>query len=177
MRQSIVRNLLVSTQLGVARLIPEDGIQPQTIQRVKQLGFFGITFILIVVILACLGGAGLWVKTKINVLENEKLTLKVQNEQLVADNARILEVNKSNVFIIDKLNKDKERSNKIVSELKVQRQKDMTNLANLRTSIRQIIKNDPTQDGSLSPVLRQTLQNILDRRNPPAPVVKKGDEK
>jgi hypothetical protein len=176
MRQSVVRNLLVSTQLGIAKLLPEDGIQPQTIQRVKQLGFFGFTFILIVVILACLGGAGLWVKTKINVLENEKLTLQVQNEQLVADNARILEVNKNNVFIIEQLNKDKDRGNKIVTELKAQRKKDAMTLANLRKSIRDIIKNDPSQDGEISPVLKQTLQSILDNRFP-APVEKKGDAK
>jgi len=176
MRQSTVRNLLVSTHLRVAKLLPEDGIQPQTVQRIKQLGFFGFTFILIVVILACLGGAGLWVKTKINVLENEKLTLQVQNEQLVADNARVLEVNKNNTFIIEQLNKDKERGNQIVTELKAQRKKDATTLANLRKSIRDIIKNDPSQDGEVSPVLKQTLQSILDNRFP-KPVEKKGDAK
>lgn len=178
MRQSIVRNLLVTAQLKVIPLLPENGIKPQTKQRLKQLGFFGFTFILIVVILACLGGAGLWVKTKINALENEKLELKVANEQLVAENARFLEINKNNEFVISQLKKDKERGDKIVTELRAARQKDATTLNGLRTSIRKIIKNDPSQDGELSPVLKKTLQGILERRfPPPPPPVKKGESK
>lgn len=172
MRQSITRNLAIKSQLKMISMSENvRAHKPEIKQQLKQIGSFAFIFIMIVVLLGCIGGAALWVKNKINNLEKEKLELTVANKDLVAENSRILEVNKANVFIIDQMTRDKSRADRIVTELKQQRQKDALTLNNMRESIRRIIKNDPSKDGTVSPVLTQTIQSIIDTRYPSTPTV------
>lgn len=177
MKQSVLRNLKVSTQLTVLSLFEKEDIGKIERKPIisNQMGFFGITFILIVVIMLALGGATLWVKNKVDTLEREKLELKVTNEELIAANARITEINERNVLTISQLLSDKKRGDVIVNQLKSERQKYEETLASLRKKVKVTVKNDPTKDGPIAPVLRDTIQDILNTRYPP--LVKKDDKK
>lgn len=177
MKQSRILNLKVSTQLLVSSLFDER--TPHIVEekvkrpsRVKEIGSFVFSFILILIIMAALGGAGLWIKNKINILEKEKLELQVSNEQLLAENVVLIQTNERNVLTISQLLSDKKRGDQIVVQLKGQLKEDGATLTNLRKRLRQIVKNDPTQDGAVSPVLRQAIEEIQLKRYP-----KSGDKK
>lgn len=132
----------------------------------KQNGFIfgGFQMYAILGIIALVIAAGGTLYFKFNSLNDQIEELTTKNSALVTENTMLIEVNKKNSEVISQLNNDKARAEKITSDFRIQKARDNAEMERLRDAIQTIIRNDPSMNGPISPILKNTIQQILNLR-------------
>lgn len=134
----------------------------------KQQGFIfaGFQMYAIMAIVALVIAAAGTLYFKFNSLNGQIEELTVKNSALVTENAMLNEINKKNAEVITRLNDDKKRAEKLTADFRIQKARDNAELEKLRDAIQTIIKTDPSMNGTISPILKKTVEQILNLRAP-----------
>lgn len=130
----------------------------------KQNGFLqGIQLYIGIAIVAVVLGLAYGIYHKISVLQEENKTL-TENNKILKDNLSEAEaLNKEAAQTIKQLQADAEASNKALDDLRIQKQRDNKELSTLRGVIGKQ-RGNPQFDGTVSPVLKNTIDSIQTSR-------------
>lgn len=113
---------------------------------------------------------GVWLK--IASLNSTISDLKTTNKNLADENAQLVLSNETNVKTIESLKTQKKDIEKALDDLRIQKARDNKELSKLRGDIDTIVKADPTKNGTVSPILKDTI-NIIQNSHKPKVEVKK----
>ena len=108
--------------------------------------------------------------SKIDGLETEKAALISSNKILQSNNdilkensQRFATANESNLSTVKALINDRAVSQKIINDLATAAARDKSQIDGLNTKLQDMLK-DPKNDGTLAPVLKETIRNIQNAR-------------
>jgi hypothetical protein len=90
-------------------------------------------------------------------LELKAAKLEKDNSTLKASVETLTKTNEANVKIIEQLGKDKQYADKLVSDLRKEKLKIVTEMNKIRYSIHTRVAKDPSADGPIAPVLKDTI--------------------
>lgn len=111
---------------------------------------------------------GTWLFTTIHSYQTQIAELKVDNDQLTAqvtqlkdDVKNCVNANESNLDTITHLRNDKENAKDAVKQMEKQREQDKKN----NKAILDAIKKAPeSENGTVSPILKNTIKSIIENR-------------
>lgn len=134
----------------------------------KQQGFIGggLNVYIIGILLAILVAGSLFIKLEFDSLKEENKGLIKDKQVLKADNERLIDLIKINEDTIKAMQADKVKSDLIIKNLRIQNGKDAAAMKSLREAIDAQLAADPSSNGSVAPVLKNTINSIQARRAP-----------
>ncbi len=97
-------------------------------------------------------------------LEKEKQKIEKDNAVLKTSVETLTKTNEVNTKTIEQLTKDKKQSDEIIRDLRAQRIRNTEEMNKLRYSITTRVKVDPSLDGPISPILRDTILQLQNKR-------------
>ncbi len=127
----------------------------------KQKGMLDVY--IIGILLAILVAGGLYLKYEFSSLQTENEKLVQDKKTLKEDNDRLILINQNNADVIKQMQDDKIKADTIIKNLKIQNGKDSAAMNSLRETIDSMSK-DPANNGTVSPVLKNTINSIQARR-------------
>lgn len=114
------------------------------------------------ILLAILVAGGLYLKYEFASIKTENEALQRDKKTLKDDNERLIAINQINADTIKMMQNDKQKADEVIKNLKLQNGKDAAAMQSLRAAIDSMAK-DPANNGPVSPVLKNTINQIQSR--------------